>query len=293
MEQKNISAIKHVEKIERIRTYILQFIYKDGNGWAIVNARTPNLAESVFKTQTKYEGARVTDIKESRWFGNNMQLVYEGAVTTVSNADITKIEGIINEAIRKYNFTDVITVAVNRKFEELDLEELINIDLSDYVTKEDINKSINEAISNLNLNSYLTRQDVLNLISELNLHGQDGQDGQNGTNGADGVGISNITYNSNNGKLTIYLTDGSTKQFTIASSGGPSGIVEVTQIGHGPFSGPNGAVAAATANPNVMFQWILEEPVEIDGQTVTIRKIIWHVGNGEFIDAIGSVISAD
>lgn len=293
MEQKNIVVSKHVEKIERIRTYILQFIYKDGNGWAIVNARTPNLAESVFKTQTKYEGAKVTDIKESRWFGNNMQLVYEGAVTTVSNADITKIEGIINEAIRKYNFTDIIATAVNRKFEELDLEELINIDLSDYITKEDINKFVNEAISNLNLSSYLTRQDVLNLISELNLHGQDGQDGQDGTNGTDGVGISNITYNSNNGKLTIYLTDGSTKQFTIISNGGPGGIVEVTQIGHGPFSGPNGAVAAAMANSNVMFQWILEEPVEIDGQSVTIRKVIWHVGNGEFIDAIGSVISAD
>jgi hypothetical protein len=293
MERENISAIKHVEKIERIRTYVLQFIYKDGNGWAIVNARTPNLAESVFKTQTKYEGARVTDIKESRWFGNNIQLVYEGAVTTVSNADITKIESIVNEAIRKYNFTDTIATAINRKFEELDLEELINIDLSNYVTKEDINKFVNEAIDNLNLSSYLTRQDVLNLISELNLHGRDGQDGQDGTNGADGVGISNITYNSNTGKLTIYLTDGSTKQFTITSSGGPSGIVEVSQIGHGPFSGSNSAVAAATANPNLMFQWILEEPVEIDGQSTTIRKIIWHVGNGEFIDAIGSVISND
>lgn len=288
MEQKNIVVSKHVEKIERIRTYILQFIYKDGNGWAIVNARTPNLAESVFKTQTKYEGAKVTDIKESRWFGNNMQLVYEGAVTTVSNADITKIESIINEAIRKYNFTDIIATAVNRKFEELDLEELININLSDYVTKEDINTAVNEAVGNLNLSSYLT-----SLISELDLHGKDGQDGQDGTDGADGIGISNITYNSSNRKLTIYLTDGSTKQFTIASGGGPSGIVEVTQIGNGPFSGPNGAVAAATANPDVMFQWILEEPVEVDGQSITIRKIIWHVGNGEFIDAIGSVISAD
>lgn len=293
MKQECISAIKHVEKIERIRTYILQFIYKDGNGWAIVNARTPNLAESVFKTQTKYEEARVTDIKESRWFGNNIQLVYEGAVTTVSNADITKIENIINEAIRKYNFADTIATAINRKFEELDLEELINIDLSDYVTKEDINKFVNEAINGLNLSSYLTRQDVLNLISELNLHGQDGQDGQDGTDGADGVGISNITYNNNSGKLTIYLTDGSTKQFTITSSGGPSGIVEVTQIGHGPFSGANGAVEAATANPNLQFQWILEEPVEIDGQSITVRKIIWHVGNGEFVDAIGSVISDD
>lgn len=287
MEQKNIVLSKHVEKIERIRTYILQFIYKDGNGWAIVNARTPNLAESVFKTQTKYEGAKVTDIKESRWFGNNMQLVYEGAVTTVSNADITKIESIINEAIRKYNFTDIIATAVNRKFEELDLEELININLSDYVTKEDINTAVNEAVGNLNLNSYLTEQDVINLISRLDLHGKDG------TNGTDGIGISNITYNNSSRKLTIYLTDGSTKQFTIASSGGPSGIVEVTQIGNGPFSGPNGAVAAATANPDVMFQWILEEPVEIDGQSITIRKVIWHVGNGEFIDAIGSVISAD
>lgn len=274
-----------------LKTYILQFIYKDGNGWAFVNARTIGQAETVFKNQTKFEGAKVVNIKETKYYGENIQLVYEGAVTTIGATDITKIEGIVNSAIKKYDFSNIILAAIDRKFEELDIDSLINIDLSDYVTKEEINQAINEAMNSLNLSSYLTRQDVLSLISELNLHGRDGEDGKDGTNGVDGIGISNITYNSSNGKLTIYLTDGSTNQFTISSSGGPNGIVEVTQIGHGPFSGTNSAIEAATANPNIMFQWILEEPVEIDGQSITIRKIIWHVGNGEFIDAIGSIIT--
>ncbi len=38
-----------------IKTYIVQFIYNEGNGWAFVNAHSVNQAEQVFKTQTRYD----------------------------------------------------------------------------------------------------------------------------------------------------------------------------------------------------------------------------------------------
>ena len=65
-----------------IKTYIIQFIYDEGNGWAFVNAHSVNQAEQVFKIQTKYKDVRVTGIKETKYYGEEMQLVYEGAVTS-------------------------------------------------------------------------------------------------------------------------------------------------------------------------------------------------------------------
>lgn len=61
-----------------MKTYILKFIYKEGNGWAIVNAHSPNQAESVFYSQTKFESPKVANITELRYYGEEMQLVYEG-----------------------------------------------------------------------------------------------------------------------------------------------------------------------------------------------------------------------
>lgn len=65
-----------------IKTYIIQFTHKNGNGWAFVNAWSPNQAEQIFKTQTHYIQPKVTGIKETKWYGEEMQLVFEGAVTT-------------------------------------------------------------------------------------------------------------------------------------------------------------------------------------------------------------------
>lgn len=54
---------------------------------------------------------------------------------------------------------------------------------------------------------------------------------------------------------------------------------------------------AADENPSDFFQWILEFTVQVDGNTVPVRKVIWHIPdqtnatNGFFIDALGSVIS--
>ena len=80
-----------------LRTYILQFLYKDGNGWAIVNARTPQQAENIFKIQTKFNKPKVTSIKESKWYGENMQLVYEGTTITgnLSPYDLAVMEGYV------------------------------------------------------------------------------------------------------------------------------------------------------------------------------------------------------
>lgn len=64
------------------KTYLIQFIHKKGNGWAIVNANDPQQAEKLFKANTIYLITKVVSIKECRWVGNQTQLVYEGAVTS-------------------------------------------------------------------------------------------------------------------------------------------------------------------------------------------------------------------
>lgn len=70
----------------QLKTYILQYIYKTGNGYALVNANSPNQAESIFLTQTKYrdkyQDLKVISIQESRWLGQETQLVEEGSVNT-------------------------------------------------------------------------------------------------------------------------------------------------------------------------------------------------------------------
>ena len=68
-----------------MKSYILQFTYKDGNGWAVINANSPNQAEQVFKIQTKFEFPNVVSQKEINYFGNEMQLVYEGSVSSLVN----------------------------------------------------------------------------------------------------------------------------------------------------------------------------------------------------------------
>ena len=66
-----------------LKTYALQFVHKHGNGYALVNAHSPNQAEAIFKTQTKYDDvSEVTQIRELRWCGQEMQSVTEGRIVT-------------------------------------------------------------------------------------------------------------------------------------------------------------------------------------------------------------------
>ncbi len=267
----------------RLKTYIIQFIYEDGNGWAFVNALSPSQAESVFKTQTKYTSARVVSIKETKYYGENMQLVFEGAVTTISNTNvINNINSLVDAALSKYDFTSIIQDAVEAKFKDLNIEDLINIDLTNYYTKSEIQSVINTAISKIRIpdvSQFVTTQQLQNAIDAIEV-----------TNGTDGIGIANISYNE--GVLTITTTDGVPHSFSIAIGGGEGGdsvIIEVTSIGMGPMTGTNSAQARATAEPNVRFQWIQDQIVD----NVRIRKLWWHVGDGVFIDALGYVLPND
>ena len=70
----------------QIKTYILQYIHSDGNGYALVNANSPSQAESIFFKQTKhrdeYRDIKVVSIQESKWVGQETQLIDEGSVST-------------------------------------------------------------------------------------------------------------------------------------------------------------------------------------------------------------------
>lgn len=44
----------------------------------------------------------------------------------------------------------------------------------------------------------------------------------------------------------------------------------------------------AQQNPSTLFQWILVDTDSVTGQS--FKKIIWHTGDGNFIDALGAVI---
>lgn len=58
-----------------------------------------------------------------------------------------------------------------------------------------------------------------------------------------------------------------------------------TSIGHGTYAE---AVATVGDNTTFLFQWLLED---YDDDSNFVRKMIWHVGDGVFIDAQGSIIT--
>lgn len=64
-----------------------------------------------------------------------------------------------------------------------------------------------------------------------------------------------------------------------SGSGYNAEVVEVTTIGKGTFEQ---AMTRAEAQPSVSFQWIL--------QGTDFEKVIWHTGNGIFIDANGTIM---
>ena len=114
-----------------------------------------------------------------------------------------------------------------------------------------------------------------------------------------GVGIQSIEYlgtqlSGGTNKLIITLTNGTSYTFNIYNGkdgqGGtptptPQEVLreEVLTLYRGPLSQ---AQQIANTDPTTMFQYILDG--EINGETFT--KIIWHIGNGQFIDALGAII---
>jgi len=139
-----------------MKTYILQFMYRDGNGWAFVNATTPNQAEKVFKNQTKYVDARVIAIKETKWYGDSMQLVFEGAVTTFKNIDVTIDLATILRSTGQYKTLE---------------DFLVNyLGLDNYYTKEEVDNKIDN-IAKVDLTNYYTKKEINDKLKEMSLDG--------------------------------------------------------------------------------------------------------------------------
>ena len=147
------SNVNKPKPIKVLKTFLVQFIYKQGNGWAIINATSINEAESVFKRQTKYEDAIITGVKETKWYGNNIQLVFEGVVTTSTlvNVDIT-LSDLINNS-DAFATADEYLESVFKRLgytkEEIDakLKDItpnINVDLSNYYTKSQIDAKLKD-----------------------------------------------------------------------------------------------------------------------------------------------------
>lgn len=78
-----------------LKTYIVQYIHKYGNGWAVINATQPSQIEDILRNQGKFSDAKVTSYKEMKHFGNSMAIVYEGNVTTYGQTpyDLAKQKG--------------------------------------------------------------------------------------------------------------------------------------------------------------------------------------------------------
>ena len=79
----------------KLKTYIVQYIHRYGNGWAVINATHPSQIEGILRNQGKFPDAKVVSYKEEHYFGNSMAIVYEGNVTTYGQTpyDLAKQQG--------------------------------------------------------------------------------------------------------------------------------------------------------------------------------------------------------
>lgn len=278
--------------MEPTKTYILQFIYKEGNGWAFVNAQSPKQAESIFKIQTKYGEAKVTAIKETRWFGNNIQLCYEGAVTTIPTINISPL---LQEIIDKADVFDSLEEYINGVITK-NFPSGFDIDLSDYYNKSEVDDEIETKfkrtipyIKNGNwwVNGADTGTQAQGPAGADGKDGVDGTDGTDGTNGQDGH-TPRITIGANEHWYIDGVDSGQTSRGPqgFPGSGGGSGAM----AGKGPFSD---AIAYKAANSDsttqdcLPFEWLLEAS---DGNGNTIIKAIWYIGQNTFIDAFGGIV---
>jgi hypothetical protein len=173
-----------------VKTFILQFVFKNGNGWAFINATTITQAQSIFSTQTQYKGAKVTNIKETKYFGENIQLVYEGAVTTVVKGNA------LVPSITKKEVLETIKEKLNRYYTKAEVQSLlkeinVKVDLSDYYTKEQIDEKIRqipvgEDAVTPHIDSETKHWMIGDTDTGILAEGKDGTDGTDGINGIDG-----------------------------------------------------------------------------------------------------------
>lgn len=221
-----------------MKTYILEFISKDGNGWAIINANSPNQAESVFYTQTRFESTKVTNIRESRYYGEEMQLVYEGSIVTQITEDLYTLAvengytGTLEEFIESQKGekgdpgASVVSLV---KTSTSGLVDTYTITFSDGTTqtfqvtngeegeKGDtgvgiasiIKTSTSDLIDTYTITYTNNTQTTFTVTNGRD--GIDGVDGTDGTDGIDGVGFESVsTPLVADGTATITLTNGDT-----------------------------------------------------------------------------------
>lgn len=67
-----------------MNAYVVQFIHKDGNGYAIINATSEDTAKEIFLEHTQYENPKVTSTQQLSYCGNTNQIVTEGAVSSLA-----------------------------------------------------------------------------------------------------------------------------------------------------------------------------------------------------------------
>ena len=122
-----------------LNRYIVVFTHSEGNGWAIVNAMSENGAQKVFKNQTKFTNTKVKGVKELRYFGDNIELVYEGGLNVLERA----IPEIVKEFSNSYeNLYELIKDLSLETKEEI--QEVISYIQNTY-TKKEVDTKITEA----------------------------------------------------------------------------------------------------------------------------------------------------
>lgn len=70
----------------KMHTYIAQFAYDHGNGWAVINSPSPGCIEGTLKRQSRFQNITLTSYKEIEYFGNETSLMCEGGVTTLDKS---------------------------------------------------------------------------------------------------------------------------------------------------------------------------------------------------------------
>ena len=141
------------------------------------------------------------------------------------------------------------------------------------------------------LSTFLTN--LLETISVLDtkikqLEAQIGQGGPGGDGSGGGSGISDIHFTNDN-VFVFELTDGNEIECPINVEAVQSLLLtstsQVTSVGSGTLTQ---AIAHANDdNLNVHFQWLL---IDEDNEGNEVKKLIWHIGSGTFIDAFGCPI---
>lgn len=100
--------------------------------------------------------------------------------------------------------------------------------------------------------------------------------------------ISSGVHLSGNATYEFYIVDDSLSLCIVGgdSAGNTEGINVINlSVNEGTFQQ---AYSKATESPTIRFQWLLSD---VDNAGRSFSKMIWHIGNGVFVDASGATVS--